>query len=56
MLRTLSKQNAFFKQTCFRFSTTTPPKEYECIIVKKKDGNVAQITLNRPKDLNALCW
>ncbi len=28
---------------------------YDNIIVEKKDGNVAQITLNRPKALNALC-
>ena len=29
---------------------------YENIIVQKLDGGVAQITLNRPKALNALCW
>lgn len=28
---------------------------YENVIVEKMDGNVAQITLNRPKALNALC-
>lgn len=33
------------------FSSTT----YENIIVEKQDGGVAQITLNRPKALNALC-
>lgn len=36
------------------FSTDAVP-EYENIIVERKDGNVAQITLNRPKALNALC-
>jgi enoyl-CoA hydratase/carnithine racemase len=34
------------------FSAST----YENIIVEKKDGGVAQVTLNRPKALNALCW
>ena len=28
---------------------------YDNVIVEKKDGNVAQVTLNRPKALNALC-
>ena len=29
---------------------------YENIIVEKKEGGVAQVTLNRPKALNALCF
>lgn len=34
---------------------STEAATYENITVEKKDGNVAQITLNRPKALNALC-
>ena len=29
---------------------------YEHVIVEHKDGGVAQVTLNRPKALNALCY
>jgi len=31
-------------------------QEFENVIVEKKDGGVAQVTLNRPKALNALCY
>jgi len=30
-------------------------KEYENVIVEKKEEGVVLITLNRPKSLNALC-
>jgi enoyl-CoA hydratase len=36
-------------------ATEAQKATYENIIVEKKDVNVAQITLNRPKALNALC-
>lgn len=36
-------------------ATEAQKATYENIIVEKKDGNVAQITINRPKALNALC-
>ena len=39
-----------------RFKRAFSTPAYENIIVQKLDGGVAQITLNRPKALNALCW
>jgi len=45
-----SLKPALFASSQRMFSTT-----YENVIVEKMDGNVAQITLNRPKALNALC-
>jgi len=45
-----SAKPSFLAPTQRLFSTT-----YENVIVEKMDGGVAQITLNRPKALNALC-
>ena len=39
-----------------RAFSTEAAAQYENIIVEHKDGGVAQITLNRPKALNALCF
>merc|ERR1712160_68896 len=36
--------------------TVTESKTFDNVIMERKDGGVGLVTLNRPKQLNALCY